>query len=59
MTRLGPVSVTIANPYSGQLTVDLPPYLFTNFDEANKKITVSVGDDSIKHQKAMWGKLAE
>lgn len=57
MTRTELVLMTVADPFSGQLRVDLPPYVFTNFDEANKKITVSVGDDSIKHQKAMWGKL--
>lgn len=35
--------------------MNLPPYLFTKHDEANKKIAVSVGDPTIKHQAAMWG----
>jgi len=41
------------------LSINLPPYLFANYDEANKKVTVTVGDPEIKHQKAMWGESSD
>ncbi|KAJ9652354.1 54S ribosomal protein L6 mitochondrial [Neophaeococcomyces mojaviensis] len=52
-----PTSAMEVTGPQGQLRVNLPPYIFTNLDESNKKISVSVGDDSIKHQKAMWGTM--
>lgn len=33
----------------------LPPYLYTNYDETARKLAVSVGDPTIKHQASMWG----
>lgn len=50
------ISEHATNMYlAGQLTVNLPPYLFTKYDESARKIAVSVGDPTIKHQAAMWG----
>jgi len=48
-----------ANSLEGQLAINLPPYIFANYDEANKKVTMSVGDPEIKHQRAMWGNACD
>jgi len=39
------------------MTLPLPPYLITNHNEESRKITISVGDPSIAHQRAMWGTM--
>ena len=40
---------------TGQMTLPLPPYLHTAHNEESRKITFTVGDASIAHQRAMWG----
>lgn len=40
---------------TGQLTLNLPPFLEVAHDEAARKATLSVQDASIAHQRSMWG----
>lgn len=52
-----PVSaVEVAGPL-GQMTLPLPPYLTANHNIENKKVTLSVDDPTIAHQRAMWGTM--
>ena len=37
------------------MTVKLPAYIFTKYDEETRKVSISVGNTQVKHQKAMWG----
>jgi large subunit ribosomal protein L6 len=41
----------------GELTLPIPPYIYTKLDDDGKKITLSVGDPELKHQRAMWGTM--
>src|SRR2546423_12545093 len=41
---------------TGQMTLPLPPYLITKHNEESRKVHLSVGDPTIAHQRAMWGK---
>ncbi|KAK5078478.1 54S ribosomal protein L6 mitochondrial [Lithohypha guttulata] len=41
----------------GQLTVKFPAYIVTQYDEPDRKVTISVADPEIKHQKSMWGTM--
>lgn len=43
------------NENAGQMTLALPPYIYAKHDEADRRITVTIGNPDIKHQKAMWG----
>lgn len=52
-----PTSVMEVTGPQGQLSVNLPPYLFANYDEADRKVSITVGDPEIKHQRAMWGTM--
>jgi len=49
-------AVEVVGPL-GQMTLPLPPYLLTNHNEESRKITISVGDSTIAHQRAMWGTM--
>lgn len=40
------------------MTLALPPYIYAKHDEADRKVTVTVGNPDIKHQKAMWGRYS-
>ena len=40
---------------AGQMTLPLPPYVSAKHNTENKKVTLSVGDPTITHQRAMWG----
>lgn len=40
---------------AGQMTLPLPPYIYSKYDQEAKKVTLSVGDPKIAHQRAMWG----
>ncbi|KAF7511057.1 hypothetical protein GJ744_005288 [Endocarpon pusillum] len=52
-----PVSaVEVAGPL-GQMTLPLPPYLAAKHNTKNQKVTLSVGDPTITHQRAMWGTI--
>jgi large subunit ribosomal protein L6 len=37
--------------------MNMPPYLYTKLDNDGRKIMVTVGDQTVKHQKAMWGTM--
>ena len=39
----------------GQMTLPLPPYVIAQHDQESKKVNISVGDPTIRHQRAMWG----
>lgn len=41
--------------FAGQMTLSLPPYLIAKHNEESRKISLSVGDPAIAHQRAMWG----
>ena len=41
----------------GQITLPLPAYLNTDYNEEGKKVAVSVQDAEDAHQKAMWGTM--
>jgi large subunit ribosomal protein L6 len=43
------------DPTAGQMTLPLPPYVSARHNTENKKVTLSVGDPTITHQRAMWG----
>lgn len=47
----------MANSIPGQLTVKFPAYIVTQYDEPDRKVTISVADPEIKHQKSMWGMM--
>ena len=41
----------------GELTLPIPPYVYTKLEDDGTKITLSVGDPEVKHQRAMWGTM--
>jgi large subunit ribosomal protein L6 len=49
-------AVEIVGPL-GQMTLPLPAYLNTNYNEQGKKVAVSVLDSEDAHQRAMWGTM--
>lgn len=49
-------AVEIVGPL-GQMTLRLPAYLKTNYNEEGKKVAVSVLNGEDTHQKAMWGTM--
>jgi large subunit ribosomal protein L6 len=49
-------AVEIVGPL-GQMTLPLPAYLNTTYNEEGKKVAVSVLDSEDAHQRAMWGTM--
>jgi large subunit ribosomal protein L6 len=41
--------------FTGQLTLNVPPFVTVNHDEELRKATVSIQDAELAHQRAMWG----
>lgn len=40
---------------TGELSMNVPPFVNVAHDEASRKATLSVEDTAEKHQRAMWG----
>ena len=47
--------VNISRCIVGEMSLNIPSFLTVSKDEANHKITLSVLDSEVPHQRAMWG----
>jgi hypothetical protein len=41
------------------MTLQIPPFMNLDHNEAGRRATLTVEDENIKHQKAMWGRSSD
>jgi large subunit ribosomal protein L6 len=49
------LAASVTEHRTGQMTLNIPSFLTLDHNEAAKKVIFTVEDQTIKHQKAMWG----
>ena len=47
----------LANRWAGKLDLVIPPFIHVDHDESARQVALTIEDNTIKHQKAMWGQF--